>query len=67
MNYLKNIRLEYKLTLKQMADLLGVLPTSLSCYEIGKPTPDDDKINRIVAMPKTPIKYELTYEERLKS
>ncbi len=66
MNYLKNIRLEYKLTLKQMADLLGVLPTSLSYYEIGKPTPDDDKINRIVAMLKTPIKSELTDEERLK-
>lgn len=67
MNYLKNMRLEYKFTLKQMADLLGVLPTSLACYEIGKPTPDDDKINRIVAMLKTPVKSELTYEERLKS
>lgn len=53
---LKGIRINLKLSAKEMADKLGISEDTLYKYEQGKATPDVKVVDKLLAL--TNLKYE---------
>ena len=57
---LKNLRLAKGLTLQQVGDVLGISKVSVSTWESGKTNPDGKRLEKLVDLYGTSIKYLIT-------
>lgn len=63
----KELRLEHHYTQKEVANLLGVKPTTVSAWELGNNTPRLDMVEKISDLFDTDIDYFVNHKSKSKN